>query len=500
MNTFSRTVQILSLTLFVGVALLVPNGKAFAVTPSVSSFTLSSQTVSSGYGMLASWSGSYTTGYDIYFSCPEGVTLAYQNGGTIACNSNVRVGDASATSVGFVVNNTSGTNKSVTVNVYPLDDSGVDYLLGGAGSSFIVNTMAVPLLSFDASPHVASSSNTITLSWSANPGLGGTNISYDCNANLQVRIISPFSSSTPACGTTLSPNPLGLSGPFLLAATNTNATRQYLTVRLWPGTSSGSYDGTHALSAVVAIEPPSITVVHPSIAYFTTSATTTSWNNAPFTLSWNANNTSGVNVQFQCTDGLTVSSVTTNGSATTTTKLPCGVVAFPSPLAASSSVTLAVSNLQPFAQTLAMSIWPMDENGVYNGIYGAPLSMGILPAGSSVSTQATSSATSTTPSATASIVTAVEVPTSKGDYVPHSPFTLTLTKGSHNTQVRLLQQFLALNPEIYPEGLVTGYYGAATGMAVKRFQDKYGIAHNGDAGYGTVGPKTRVVLNIAQTP
>jgi hypothetical protein len=360
----------------------------------------------------------------------------------------------------------------------------------------VVNTLAVPLLSFTASPYVASSSDPITFNWSANPGVGGTNVSYDCNANLQVRVISPFSSTTPQCGNTLSSSPLGLSGPLLLAATNTNATRQYLTVRLWPGTSSGSYDGTHALTAVVAIEPPSVTVVHPSITYFTSSATTTSWNNVPFTLSWNANNTSGVNIQFQCTDGLTVSSVTTNGSATTTTKLPCGVVALPNPLAASSSATFSVSNIQPFPQTLAMSIWPMDENGVYNGIYGAPLSMHILPAGSSVSTQSTS----TSSSVPASIVTAVQVPTSKGDYAPHSPFTVTLSKGSKHPQVRLLQQFLALNPEIYPEGLITGYFGAATETAVKRFQDKYGIAHLGAAGYGTVGPKTRIVLNMAQTP
>lgn len=39
--------------------------------------------------------------------------------------------------------------------------------------------------------------------------------------------------------------------------------------------------------------------------------------------------------------------------------------------------------------------------------------------------------------------------------------------------VRKLQTFLASDPEIYPEGLVTGYFGALTTKAVKAFQLKY---------------------------
>lgn len=54
---------------------------------------------------------------------------------------------------------------------------------------------------------------------------------------------------------------------------------------------------------------------------------------------------------------------------------------------------------------------------------------------------------------------------------------------------------LAQDTAVYPEGLVTGYFGAATRRAIQRFQEKYGIAAPGDPGYGLVGPKTRAKVN-----
>jgi peptidoglycan hydrolase-like protein with peptidoglycan-binding domain len=97
-------------------------------------------------------------------------------------------------------------------------------------------------------------------------------------------------------------------------------------------------------------------------------------------------------------------------------------------------------------------------------------------------------------------VTALEVPTSVNNDIMHAPFIATIKRGSRGPQVTLLQQFLALDPAIYPEGAVSGYFGPATQGAVQRFQEKYGIAHKGDSGYGQVGPRTRAVLNIARTP
>ena len=70
-----------------------------------------------------------------------------------------------------------------------------------------------------------------------------------------------------------------------------------------------------------------------------------------------------------------------------------------------------------------------------------------------------------------------------------------MQKGSRGAQVSALQQFLAEDPTLYPEGLVTGYFGAASQTALERFQVRYGVASPGDAGYGLAGPKTRAKLN-----
>jgi len=61
-----------------------------------------------------------------------------------------------------------------------------------------------------------------------------------------------------------------------------------------------------------------------------------------------------------------------------------------------------------------------------------------------------------------------------------------------------LQEFLKKDPVIYPEELVTGFFGPATERAVQRFQKKHGLVSSGSpatTGYGAVGPKTRTKLN-----
>ena len=76
--------------------------------------------------------------------------------------------------------------------------------------------------------------------------------------------------------------------------------------------------------------------------------------------------------------------------------------------------------------------------------------------------------------------------------------TAPLGPGSSGANVTVLQQFLASNPSVYPEGKVTGYYGDLTVTGVQRFQAKYNIASSGTpstTGYGRVGPKTLEVIN-----
>lgn len=65
-----------------------------------------------------------------------------------------------------------------------------------------------------------------------------------------------------------------------------------------------------------------------------------------------------------------------------------------------------------------------------------------------------------------------------------------LYKGMKDPEVSILQEGLKKDSSVYPEGLVTGYFGPLTEAAVKRFQAKYGIEQ-----VGVVGPKTRAKFN-----
>ena len=74
-------------------------------------------------------------------------------------------------------------------------------------------------------------------------------------------------------------------------------------------------------------------------------------------------------------------------------------------------------------------------------------------------------------------------------------FTSTLDVGSQNPDVTRLQTLLRSDPAVYPEGSVTGYFGALTRNAVRRFQLKYGVIQREDeSGNGVVGRKTRAKL------
>jgi peptidoglycan hydrolase-like protein with peptidoglycan-binding domain len=62
--------------------------------------------------------------------------------------------------------------------------------------------------------------------------------------------------------------------------------------------------------------------------------------------------------------------------------------------------------------------------------------------------------------------------------------------GSQGDEVKALQALLAANSNIYPEGLITGYFGKATEKALKKLQGENGLEQ-----VGCVGPKTRALLN-----
>ena len=72
----------------------------------------------------------------------------------------------------------------------------------------------------------------------------------------------------------------------------------------------------------------------------------------------------------------------------------------------------------------------------------------------------------------------------------YNPITAQLDPGARGYNVTNLQTFFADNSAIYPEGLITGYFGSMTKASVIRFQNTYGLAQ-----VGRVGPQTITKVN-----
>lgn len=78
--------------------------------------------------------------------------------------------------------------------------------------------------------------------------------------------------------------------------------------------------------------------------------------------------------------------------------------------------------------------------------------------------------------------------------LPSAVFNSDLKIGMINEDVRRLQQLLASRVDLYPNGQITGKFGALTLEAVQRFQTKYNVTTPDHPAYGYVGPATRAKL------
>lgn len=83
-----------------------------------------------------------------------------------------------------------------------------------------------------------------------------------------------------------------------------------------------------------------------------------------------------------------------------------------------------------------------------------------------------------------------QVKTAQGALTQTAKLLRSLSKGMSGSDVSALQAILAADSSIYPQGLITGFYGNMTENAVRKFQKKNGIE-----ALGFVGPKTLKELN-----
>jgi peptidoglycan hydrolase-like protein with peptidoglycan-binding domain len=86
-----------------------------------------------------------------------------------------------------------------------------------------------------------------------------------------------------------------------------------------------------------------------------------------------------------------------------------------------------------------------------------------------------------------------------GSQLAHAAaLTTTLDFGATGPNVTSLQTYLASDANVYPSGLITGYFGPLTQAGVEMFQAQQGIVSSGTpatTGYGRVGPLTLARIN-----
>lgn len=83
-------------------------------------------------------------------------------------------------------------------------------------------------------------------------------------------------------------------------------------------------------------------------------------------------------------------------------------------------------------------------------------------------------------------VTGIAVDTVSVDVAPEASvvsniqlFDTDLRKGQTSDDIQALQEILATDPEIYPEGITSGYFGTLTENAIRRLQERYSLPVTG---------------------
>ncbi len=159
----------------------------------------------------------------------------------------------------------------------------------------------------------------------------------------------------------------------------------------------------------------------------------------------------------------------------------------PRVLSAAAGAVFAVSLIAgaPLAQAAALT--PMQIDSITNLLqaFGADAT---TIANVQAALEGTTPATTVTPANTSSSTSTASTSTTVPSIGSGSCATLSqnLSVGSTGEDVSRLQTFLSKDKAVYPEGLVTGYYGDATRAAVEKWQESHGIST-----VGVVGPQTR---------
>jgi peptidoglycan hydrolase-like protein with peptidoglycan-binding domain len=507
---------------FLTVILLVPGGAAKAADPSVSSFSVSPSSVSSGQPVNISWTLENAGGHSLLFSCEQAVVIRNMNGNTLPCGTKTSVSAQASDATTVTISNVSGALRQLTVTLIPKDGAGDDYSAAQQTASVTIGANQNPITSFTVATSTPSSATT-TISWASGTDVPAANLIIGCVTNdISASALSLGTQFLP-CGAVISSTGLPASGSLELLFTNQSPLDVSIPLTIVPAIVSGSYDATHGKTFSILVR--GMKTIEPIIVSLTASPDKI-LSGGTSVLSWTTENASGVNIKFNCNEYLSAAKI--ENQATTT--VACGNFIFNQPITGTSA-TVSVTNMTNSNQTVTASILPAIGNGVYSGVQQKNVNITVLgigitslpptvqtPATNQTQASVTAGATSiagcmpgyrfstlTGQACPANIASVPAPSTNETQYSvattasKKTTFTKSLTIGSRGADVTFLQQFFANQPEIYGSGvLVTGYFGPLTEALVKKFQEKYDIAAKGNPGYGYVGPKTRAKLNSVQ--
>ncbi len=450
---------------------------ASADTPVVTSFVATPSSINSHQVVTFVWNIQNGGGYSFVIPCSQGFKFS-KNGTPFACDTKVSSTAAVSDGIIIAVANISGVPRSFTARIIPKDANGTDYNAGEQNVSVNVETVPDPIISFTTSATTTVSGIPTTLSWSSQD-IDGVNLVLECNSNIRASSTSYTTMGFIPCGTPIFASDLPASGSVPFQFFNNTPYSIPYTMRIVPSIAPGIYDGIHSQSITFDIE--SDILPDPATSSFTTSASTAN-SGEVITFSWGTSKSDGANIQIGCNTQLTAQTIINTATST----LPCNTPAFKIPLAATSTTSITFTSKSFTTEPVTIYLFPLRKGGGYDATRGKQITLMIR---SPQATQETGGAVQTQTGT---------MTTNLSDRGKKYIFTKALSRGSRGVEVIALQEFLTRFPDVYPNGQTTGYYGALTEQAVKRFQVKYGVASSGTVGYGSVGPKTRAKLNSLQ--
>ncbi len=240
----------------------------------------------------------------------------------------------------------------------------VGYFLGGVPS---VSAQVAPMVTvFTASPDTLSYGYSTSLSWNIANGTGNT-IYFTCpstGVKIKKDDGTVFTCNTRQTASTNISDAVG----FYIA--NLTGNTMSIPVRLIPKDSNGAdYDagGMTVVLTVGAVPNP--------ITDFNYATQPGSSVGTPITLNWTGIEVPGANLQFDCKDGITITST----SPSVVDAIKCAQLAYTSDLPASGSVTINFTNSTYSAIDETVRIFPAISPGVYDATHARSVTFTITP-------------------------------------------------------------------------------------------------------------------------